>query len=147
MFCKFSKDTLLQQAQLHNSPMWHNMCQTFSYIQLHMQQRWDHEVLAIVSNYCRMTSAHYPIMASTQSPVGWLILCFHSGSSLSGCTYPLLSCSKRRSTGLRSGPDQSCRCPGHWGCVARRRANWGLTWPVDPRDEWSLVRADKKDGD
>lgn len=38
-------------------------------LQLQLQQRWDHEALAIVSNYRRMTSAHYPLMASTQSPV------------------------------------------------------------------------------
>lgn len=102
----------------------------------------DGALAIVIYNYCGLASAHYPVMASTQSPVGWLILCFCSSNTLSGCTYPPLSCSKLRSTGLHSALDQSCHCPGRWGCAVKRRASWGSTWSVGPRDEWNLVRAD-----
>ena len=131
---------MLHQSHLHNSGLWHNStCRTFPYIQLQLQQHWDFVVLAIVPNYCRMTSAPHPIMASIQSPAGWLILSLCISCSLSGWTYLLLSCSKQQSTGLRSGLDPSCRCPGRWGCAGRRRASWGSMWPADPRHEWNLV--------
>jgi len=65
---------------------------------------------------------------------------------MSGSTYLPVSCSTRRSTGLRSAPDRSCRCPGRWACAERRRASWGWTRTADPRGEWSLVGADEGRG-
>lgn len=55
---------------------------------------------------------------------------------LSGCTYPLPSCSELQSKVLHSAPAPNYRCLGRWESVERKMGSW--SWM--PSDKWNLVR-------